>query len=104
MTLFETLQTIGLPCAYSHFRKEDGDAPQQPPYLVYMGAGQDVFDADNTHYYTENRYRVEYYFTEKNEEEEAEIEATLLANGFLYTKSEDAFIESEGVFVIYYTI
>ena len=104
MTLFETLQTIGLPCAYSHFRKEDGDVPQQPPYLVYMGAGQDTFEADNTHYYTENRYRIEYYFTEKNEEEEAEIEATLLANGFLYTKSEDAFIDSEGVFVIYYTI
>lgn len=104
MTLFETLQTIGLPCAYSHFRKEDGEVPQQPPYLVYMGAGQDTFEADNTHYYTENRYRVEYYFTEKDEEEEAEIEATLLSNGFLYTKSEDAFIDSEGVFVIYYTI
>jgi len=104
MTLFETLQTIGLPCAYSHFRKGDATAPQNPPYLVYLGAGQDTFEADNTHYYRENRYQVEYYFTEKNEELEAQIEDTLLMNGFLYDKSEDVYIESEGVFVIYYQI
>lgn len=108
MTTFETLQTIGtaldLPVCYSHFRKEDGDVPQQPPYLVYIGAGQDTFQADNTHYYRENRYQVEYYFKDKNEEMEAEIEDALLANGFLYEKSEDVYIESEGVFVIYYQI
>lgn len=103
MTLFETLQTIGLPCAYSHFR-DDGVAPKEPPYLVYLGAGQDTFQADNTHYYRENRYQIEYYFKDKNEEMEAEIEDALLANGFLYEKSEDVYIESEGVFVIYYQI
>lgn len=103
MTLFETLQTIGLPCAYSHFR-DDSTAPKAPPYLVYLGAGQDTFQADNTHYYRENRYQVEYYFKDKNEETEAEIEDALLANGFLYEKSEDVYIESEGIFVIYYQI
>lgn len=103
MTIFETLQSIGLPCAYSHFR-DDGIAPKTPPYLVYLGAGQDTFQADNTHYYRENRYQVEYYFKDKNEETEAEIEDALLANGFLYEKSEDVYIESEGVFVIYYQI
>ena len=103
MTIFETLQSIGLPCAYSHFR-DDGVAPKAPPYLVYLGAGQDTFQADNTHYYRENRYQVEYYFKTKSEETEAEIEDALLANGFLYEKSEDVYIESEGVFVIYYQI
>ena len=102
MSFFETLNTIGLPCAYSHFDKEN--APQSPPYLVYIGNGQNTFNADGTHYYRENRYQVEYYFTKKNEALEASIEEALLANGFLYEKSEDVYIESEGVFVIYYQV
>jgi len=99
MTIFQTLQSTGLPCAYSHFK-----TPQSPPYLVYIGRGQDNLDADNTHYWRNNRYQVEYYFTDKNEQNEAAIENALLDNGFLYDKSEDVYIEAEGVFVIYYYI
>lgn len=102
MTIFEVLQQSNLPCAYSHFTEKD--SPQAPPYIVYLGEGQDTFEADNTHYYTRNRYRVEYYFTQKNEVNEATIEKLLLDNGYLYEKSEDVYIEEEGVFVIYYTI
>ncbi len=72
--------------------------------MTYLGNGQDTFQADDTHYYTRNRYQLEYYFTEKDEQEEAVIESVLLDNGFLYEKSEDVFIEDEGVFVIYYQI
>ena len=99
MTIFETLQSTGLPCAYSHFKTN-----QSPPYIVYIGNGQDVFEADNTHYYKENRYQVEYYFTTKNESNESAIEDALLGAGYLYDKSEDVYIEDEGVFVIYYYI
>lgn len=106
MTIFEILtdpQTgLGIPCAYSHFNDED--APAAPPYLVYMGAGQDDFEADNTYYHKRNRYQIEYYFTDKDEDLEAQIEQLLLDNSYLYEKSEDVYIESEGVFVIYYTI
>lgn len=99
MTIYQTLQSTGLPCAYSHFKKK-----QEPPYIVYIGNGQDIFDADNTHYYRNNTYQVEYYFTAKNESNEAAIEDALLENGYNYTKSEDVYIEDEGVFVIYYYI
>lgn len=99
MTIYQTLQSTGLPCAYSHFKTQ-----QEPPYLVYIGSGQDTFDADNTHYYRQNTYQIEYYFTTKNETTEAAIEDALLGNGFNYEKSEDVFIEEEGVFVIYYTV
>ena len=99
MTIFQTLQSTGLPCAYSHFKKA-----QSPPYIVYIGNGQDVFEADNTHYYRRNTYQVEYYFTTKNESNEAAIEDAFLENGYLYDKSEDVYIEDEGVFVIYYYI
>ena len=101
-TLFELLQTIGIPAAYSHFRGDE--VPEKPPYIVYIGDGQDIFDADNTYYYRRNRYQIEYYFTEKNEAIETAIEDILLGNGYLYEKSEDVYIEGEGVFVIYYTV
>ena len=99
MTIFQVLQSTGLPCAYSHFKKK-----QSPPYIVYIGNGQDVFEADNTHYWKQNSYQVEYYFTTKNERNEEAIETALLDNGFLYEKSEDIYIEEEEVFVIYYYI
>lgn len=99
MSIYQTLQSTGLPCAYSHFKKS-----QTPPYIVYIGNGQDTFQADNTHYWKENSYQVEYYFTTKNESNEAAIENALLGSGFLYEKSEDIYIEDEDVFVIYYYI
>lgn len=97
--IYETLTATGLPCAYSHFKKV-----QTPPYIVYIGNGQDTLQADNTHYWRENTYQVEYYFTEKNEENEAAIENALLSAGYIYEKSEDVYIESEDVFVIYYYV
>ena len=106
MTLFQILTDenngLNIPVAYSHFTDEN--VPKAPPYLVYIGDGQDTFKADNTYYWTANNYQLEYYFTKKNEAEEAAIEKLLLDNGFLYEKSEDVYIENEGVFVIYYNI
>lgn len=99
MTIYQTLQSTGLPCAYSHFKKS-----QTPPYIVYIGNGQDTFQADDTHYWKNNKYQVEYYYTTKNEANEAAIENALLGSGFLYEKSEDIYIEDEDVFVIYYYI
>lgn len=99
MTIYQVLQSTKLPCAYSHFKKA-----VEPPYLVYIGGGQDVLDADNTHYWRNNRYQIEYYFKEKDEELETTIEDVLLENGYNYTKSEDVYIEDEGVFVIYYNV
>ena len=93
---------LGIPCAYSHFR--DDEVPEAPPYLVYMGDGQDTFEADNTYYWTRNRYQIEYYFTTKDEDQEAAIEKLLLDNGYLYDKTEDVYIEDQGVFVIYYNV
>jgi hypothetical protein len=106
MTLFEILTDeesgLGLPCAYSHFR--DDEVPESPPYLVYIGSGQSNFEADNSYYWGRNRYQIEYYFTSKDETQEAAIEKLLLDNGYLYEKSEDVYIEDQGVFVIYYNV
>ena len=99
MSIQSTLLGLNLPVAYGRFRKQ-----QELPYIVYTGAGQDNFEADNTHYYNRNRYQIEYYFAEKDEDQETAIEDALLENGYIYTKSEDVYIETEDVFVIYYNV
>lgn len=99
MSIFNTIKKSGLPCAYSHFKTR-----QTPPFVVYLGDGQTVLRADDTHYWHENKYQIEYYFTEKNEAAESAFESILLADGYQFEKSEDTFIESESVFVIYYYV
>lgn len=99
MTIKQIFEQLHIPFAYMRFRQ-----PQAPPYVIYFGNGQYDFAADNTYRYKRNLYQIEYYFTEKNEANEEAIETALLANGYNYTKSEDVFIESEGVFVIYYDV
>ena len=94
-----TLQGLDIPVAYSHFK-----TAVNPPFLVYLGNGQNTLDADNTHYWRQNTYQLEIYFEKKDEVQETSIEDALLADGWLYEKSEDTFIESEGLFVIYYSV
>jgi len=98
-SIYEVLESTGLPCAYSHFKKK-----QEPPYIVYIGNGQFNFNADNTFYISQNEYQIEYYYKEKNERNEAAIEAALLNAGYKYEKSEDAYIQDQDVFLIYYYV
>ncbi len=91
------LHDTGLPAAYSHHK-----TAVNPPFLVYLGNGQTQFEADSTTYWRQNTYTVEYYFAVKNEAAETSIENQFLANGWKFDKSDDNYIESEGLFVIYY--
>lgn len=100
MTIYELITTeLKLPCAYGYHSTK-----QTPPYFCVMGSGQEQFQADNTYYTKKNGWQVEYYFTDKDTELEEAIENLFLNNGYKYTKSEDVYIESEDVFVIYYDI
>lgn len=99
MTLYELLETTGLPVAYGVFDEE-----QDPPYIAYIGSGQMDFAADDTYYHRKNRYQIEYYFKEKDEDKEAEIEQLLLDNGYPYQKSEDLYLDDQRLFLIYYQV
>ena len=99
MTLFQLLQTLNIPCAYSHFKNA-----QTPPYIVYIGNGQTTFKADDTYYYKYNNYQVEYYFKTKSMTTEESIETLLLSNGYRYEKSEDIYLDDQDVFLIYYYV
>ena len=97
--IYATLQSTGLPSAYSHFKQG-----QVPPYIVYIGDGQTVMHADDTNYWVENTYQVEYYYKLKDEQKEADIEKALLDGGYLFEKSEDNYLSDQDVFVIYYYV
>lgn len=99
MSIFEVLQSTGLPCAYSHFEKA-----QKPPYILYVGDGQSVLSADNTYYWRQNTYQIEYYYKIKDEAAETAIEDALLSAGYQYDKSGDSYIKDEDVFVIFYNV
>ena len=103
MSIAELMTAIGAelsaPVAYSHFTQ-----PVKPPYLVYLGAGQEQFEADDTIYWRRNVYTIEYYFERKDETKETSIENLILSAGFQYDKSDDTYIQDEGLFVIYYNL
>lgn len=96
---FSVLQSTGLPARYSHFT-----SPQEAPFLVYRGNGQTTWAADNKAYWKENDFIVEYYYKDKDPATEEMIEAAFEDAALFYEKSEDIWIEDEGVFVIYYYI
>ncbi len=98
-TLYDIFRITNLPIFYGS--AEPGTAL---PYLVYVGEGQETFKADNTFYFKQDSFRLEYYYTEKNVLMENEIETALLDSGYLYEKSEDIYIEDERVFAIYYYV
>ena len=99
MTFQNLLKRAGIPVAYGVFK----NAPK-PPFIVYLAEGQKTIKVDDTIYHKVNKYRIEYYFKSKNEEKEETIEKLLLDGGFLYEKSEDVYIESEDLYVIYYEV
>ena len=101
--IYDVLNNI-VPTFYGRYPSDEENQPPEPPFICYMGAGQETFDADNTFYYSQNEYTAEYYFLRKNEETEAALEASLLANGYKYTKSDDIYIESEDMYYIVYDI
>ena len=89
----------GIDAVYSHFK--NGHAL---PYLAYIGTGQTQLRADGTAYWSANTYQVEFYFQKKDEALEAAVEAAFLDGGWGYSKSDDVYLEDEGVFFIIYDI
>ena len=103
MSIQTTLNTINaqkkIPVAYGTFREK-----QEAPFIVYRGAGQTNLPADDAFYHSEPDYQIELYFRKKDEALEAAIEKILMADGWLYEKSSDTYIEEERMWVIYYQV
>lgn len=92
-------EDYGVPAVYSHF--ENGSSL---PYIAYIGGGQTQLQADSTTYWRANTYQVELYFSRKDEALEAHIEEAFIEGGWKFAKSEDAYIDDEGIYLIYYDL
>lgn len=93
------LEEMDIPVAYGRMKERT-----PVPYITWLGSGQNTAQADDTHYFRENSYQIELYFKLKNPTLEDQLEQLLLDNGLLYDKSEDIYLEDEGIFMIYYDI
>lgn len=91
------LKKLNMPVAYFKFNKR-----VNPPFLIYRGDGSANFKADNKVYNSSYNYSLEFYFKEKNENKEREIEELLNENEIIWEKSEDIYIQSENIFLINY--
>lgn len=99
MTIQQILSGLDIPATYSHFR-----TPQEPPFVVYLGDGQNTFASDDTYSHRKNVYQIEYYFFKKDETAESALEEALLSGGFFYEKSADTYLDEEDLFVVYYSV
>lgn len=90
---------LGIDAVYSHFTNG-----HSLPYMAYIGNGQTQMLADGTAYWRTNTYQVELYFQKKDETLESSIEEAFLAGGWNYSKSDDAYLEDEGIFVIFFDL
>lgn len=89
----------GTPYAYSAVKKG-----VKAPFLVYLGNSPDLAFADNTIYYSEEHFTIEYYFQNKDPETEHNFEQLLLKAGAVYSKSEDVNMEDSDLHYIIYSI
>lgn len=94
---YKLLKKTGLQVSYMRNKKEI-----ELPYLIYLGNGSINFKADNKIYNTDNTYIVEYYFKNKNENLERQIEALFNENNIIWEKTEDIFIPDENMIFIRY--
>lgn len=95
---------IGGPFAYYQFQ-EDPDGANAPglPFIVYYYPGSDDMIADNANYAGIRQLIIELYTENKSFTTEEALEAVLESNQLPYQKAE-AFINSERMYMITYSM
>lgn len=97
--LFNALKATGYPVAYSHFNQEVA-----PPYIVYLGGGNDDLMADNFNYAEISNYQIELYTSKKDIVAERALQDKLKELEIPYAKLPDVWIGDEKLFQIIYEI
>lgn len=92
------IQETGLPFAYHHFA--EGESPE-PPFLIFLSAGENTFSADNYMYFSFKKLDIELYTDRKAPETEKIVEEILKKHQIFYKKSE-IWIESERLYEVLY--
>ena len=100
VTILSAIKTdYGIDSVYSHYA--DGHSL---PYIAYIGAGQEKFASDNSDSWRMDRYQVELYFKRKEPSLEKNIEDAFIGGGWHISKSDDLYLDNEGIFYISYQL
>ena len=94
--LIKILNEMNLPYAYDHFAENESP---EPPFMVYLTAGNNNFSADGIAYFKLNEIHLELYTDFKDPKLEERIEAVLDRHGIFYDKTE-TWIESEKLYEV----
>lgn len=92
------IASLKLPYAYYQFDEGTGQAP---PFICFFYTSSDDLYADGTNYQKITGLSIEFYSSEKDFSTEGAIETLLNSNGLTYQK-EEAYIDSEKMFMTSY--
>ena len=93
--IFQKLSSLNIPVAYLKFNK-----PQQLPFMVYFESSADIQGADTYNLYRQVQITVELYTAQKSPSLERRLEN--LFRDRPLTKTADAFLDDEKMFVTSY--
>lgn len=79
------IESIGLPCAYSHF---PADTPQVPPFACWIYPGRSDVFGDDKNYQKIETVQLELYTDEKNFSWEKIVEEILAGYDLTWVRSE----------------
>lgn len=91
------IAAVGLPFAYDHFTEET--TPGGPPFICFFFEGDNDLSADNTNYQKIRPLVLELYTDNKDFELEETVETALNAAELVYSRDE-AYIESERMYMV----
>ena len=94
------IASVGLPCAYDHFKA--GDGPGKPPFVCFLYPNRDDFMADNTSYVKITALHIELYTDNVRFDLEDALEAALIAAELTFSKDGPRFIDSERMYMTTY--
>lgn len=98
----DMIGSVGLPCAYDHFDKNDKNRPSGPPFIcfLYPDNNDPVFDDRN--YVQIESLQIELYTDNKDFDHETAIEDVLNANDLPFEK-DCTWLEDERMYMTTYT-
>ena len=101
--LLATLESLGMPVAYSEFVSTPENPAPPPPFITYQFVNDDDFKADNQNYVEISSFNIELYTNKKDPVSEKLVQDKLKELRLPYSKSE-TWIDSEKMFQVVYTI
>ena len=98
-----TLEELKNRCKNAGFKYAYGLFEQrtEPPHLVAITADTDNFMADNKVFYSKTPIKLDYTYTEKNQEEQNKIENEILGD-IAWNKTEETYLQNEKVWQVSY--